>query len=186
MKSLRINCLLAFMFVFLLSGCTVRKYSVVKDRVDQDLSGGNRGFIQGESKGVVDADRKTTRTVEVVEIEIGSPFKFGKAKKEAAAKKVKDAQKTDDSENLGNRGYISDTRMAGATDEGVEEYITKVEKYTVQKGDTLQKISQKFYGTTKKWNSIFEYNKNLLKAPDKIYPGQVIDIPLEGPVENVK
>jgi nucleoid-associated protein YgaU len=47
------------------------------------------------------------------------------------------------------------------------------------KGDTLQKISKKFYGKTNKWNRIYEANKDKLKSPNKIYPGQVIDIPVE-------
>ncbi|MCM8781059.1 MAG: LysM peptidoglycan-binding domain-containing protein, partial [Candidatus Omnitrophica bacterium] len=55
----------------------------------------------------------------------------------------------------------------------------KFERYTVQPQDTLQKISQKFYGTTKKWNKIYEANKDTLKSPDKIYPGQILEIPLE-------
>jgi nucleoid-associated protein YgaU len=51
--------------------------------------------------------------------------------------------------------------------------------YVVQKGDTLQKISSKVYGTTKKWKKIFEANKELLKDPDKIKPGQELVIPAE-------
>ena len=49
--------------------------------------------------------------------------------------------------------------------------------YTVQKNDTLQKISQKFYGTTKKWMKLFEVNKEVLKSPDKVYPGITIKVP---------
>ncbi|KPK42493.1 MAG: hypothetical protein AMJ78_02430 [Omnitrophica WOR_2 bacterium SM23_29] len=54
-----------------------------------------------------------------------------------------------------------------------EEYVT----YKVQKGDTLQKISQKFYGTSKKWRKIFLANKDKLKNPDKIRAGQTLKIP---------
>ena len=54
------------------------------------------------------------------------------------------------------------------------------EKYTVQKGDTLQKISQKYFGTTKRWMKIYEANKDTLKGPDKIYVGQVLNIPMDG------
>ena len=32
--------------------------------------------------------------------------------------------------------------------------------YVIQKGDTLSKISQKFYGTTKKWKSIYDANRD--------------------------
>jgi nucleoid-associated protein YgaU len=49
--------------------------------------------------------------------------------------------------------------------------------YTVQKGDTLSKISKQFYGTPNKYNLIFEANRPLLSHPDKIYPGQNLRIP---------
>jgi len=50
--------------------------------------------------------------------------------------------------------------------------------YTIQKGDTLQKISRKFYGTTRKWKMIFNENQAKLKSPDKIRPGMQIKVPL--------
>jgi nucleoid-associated protein YgaU len=51
--------------------------------------------------------------------------------------------------------------------------------YTVQKGDTLWKISEHEYGKGKggEYNKIFEANKPMLTHPDKIYPGQVLRIP---------
>lgn len=49
--------------------------------------------------------------------------------------------------------------------------------YTVKKGDTLQKISQRFYGTTKKWRQIYEANRGVLKDPDKLTVGTKLTIP---------
>lgn len=49
--------------------------------------------------------------------------------------------------------------------------------YVVRKGDTLQKISKKFYGTTKGWRKIFEANRRVLKDPDKLQIGQKLVIP---------
>ena len=50
--------------------------------------------------------------------------------------------------------------------------------YVVRKGDTLQKISNKYYGTTKKWRRIYKANlKTLAKGPDKIQPGMKLVIP---------
>lgn len=46
--------------------------------------------------------------------------------------------------------------------------------YTVQSGDNLTKIASK-YGTT--WKAIFDANRDQLKDPDKIYPGQELKIP---------
>ena len=50
--------------------------------------------------------------------------------------------------------------------------------YTVQSGDSLSKISKAMYGDPMKYNSIFEANKPMLDHHDKIYPGQVLRIPV--------
>jgi nucleoid-associated protein YgaU len=49
--------------------------------------------------------------------------------------------------------------------------------YVVVAGDSLSKIARREYGNAKEWNRIFEANKDILKDPDKIYPGQKLKIP---------
>ena len=49
--------------------------------------------------------------------------------------------------------------------------------YEVKAGDTLSKIAKQEYGDANQWKRIFEANKNILKDPDKIYPGQTLRIP---------
>jgi hypothetical protein len=49
--------------------------------------------------------------------------------------------------------------------------------YTVQKGDTLSKIAQEFYGHANQYNKIFEANRDKLKDPDHIQVGQTLVIP---------
>lgn len=49
--------------------------------------------------------------------------------------------------------------------------------YTVQKGDTLSKISKQYYGDANQYNRIFDANRDQLSDPDKIRPGQVLKIP---------
>jgi nucleoid-associated protein YgaU len=50
--------------------------------------------------------------------------------------------------------------------------------YTVKKGDTLQEISQKMYGTTRHWRKIYNANKGVIKGgSDKIKPGMKLTIP---------
>jgi nucleoid-associated protein YgaU len=49
--------------------------------------------------------------------------------------------------------------------------------YTVVAGDNLSKIAKKFYGDAKKWKQIFEANRDTVKNPDLIHPGQVLKIP---------
>jgi nucleoid-associated protein YgaU len=48
------------------------------------------------------------------------------------------------------------------------------ETYTVESGDTLSKIGRHF-GVS--WHAIFEANKDEVKDPDKIFPGQKLRIP---------
>jgi LysM repeat protein len=51
------------------------------------------------------------------------------------------------------------------------------QSYTVQPGDTLSKISEKFYGSAQQYMKIFEANRDKLSDPNKIQPGQKLTIP---------
>ncbi len=169
-------CLAGLSFAFVLSGCVVRTYPLTKDRVDQDLTG-NRGFIQGQAPAGEEKERKTTRITQVVEIELRSPLKFEKMPKP----KVEETPMVKSEEQVeGNKGYIASSISPEIAEPGT------IEKYTVQKKDTLQKISQKFYGTSKLWKWIYDANKDVLKGPNKIYPGQVINVPLQKAKKNLK
>ena len=83
-----------------------------------------------------------------------------------------------------------DAALKGSVTPEIENAQTGgFERYTVASGDTLQKISKKFYGTTKKWKKIYEANKDTLKSPNSIFPGKALNIPSEGlrePKENLK
>lgn len=49
--------------------------------------------------------------------------------------------------------------------------------YTVVSGDSLSKIAKRKYGDAQKWPVIFEANRDTIKDPDLIHPGQVLKIP---------
>ena len=49
--------------------------------------------------------------------------------------------------------------------------------YEVVSGDSLSKIAQREYGDAKLWKKIFDANTDMLKDPNKIYPGQKLKIP---------
>ena len=49
--------------------------------------------------------------------------------------------------------------------------------YTVVKGDSLSKIAKREYGDAQQWRRIYEANRDTIKDPDLIYPGQVVRIP---------
>ena len=49
--------------------------------------------------------------------------------------------------------------------------------YVVVSGDSLSKIAKRYYGDANKWNRIYEANRDLIKDPDLIHPGQRLTIP---------
>ena len=49
--------------------------------------------------------------------------------------------------------------------------------YTVQPGDTLAKISIKFYGTSRRYMDIYDANRDILTSPSNIAVGQQLRIP---------
>jgi len=49
--------------------------------------------------------------------------------------------------------------------------------YTVRPGDTLSKISRDFYGDANQYTKIFNANRNILRDPNTINPGQDLVIP---------
>lgn len=59
----------------------------------------------------------------------------------------------------------------------VGKNLTEPQSYTVQKGDTLWKIADKFYGDGRKWSLIAEANTAVLGNPNKLKPGTVVTIP---------
>jgi len=49
--------------------------------------------------------------------------------------------------------------------------------YVVKKGDSLSKIAKEMYGDVKLWKKIYEANRDKIKNPDIIHPGQELTIP---------
>ena len=58
---------------------------------------------------------------------------------------------------------------------GASSTATRI--YEVVSGDSLSKIAKREYGDANKWKHIFEANRDLIKDPNKIFPGQKLKIP---------
>ncbi len=70
---------------------------------------------------------------------------------------------------------MSDVPDFSNVQSGSSSTATKI--YEVKPGDSLSKIARKEYGDANKWPRIFEANQDILKDPNKIYPGQQLKIP---------
>jgi nucleoid-associated protein YgaU len=62
---------------------------------------------------------------------------------------------------------------ASSTAPAAEVYET----YEVKSGDSLSKIAKHYYGSGNQWKTIFDANTDILKDPNKIFPGQKLKIP---------
>jgi len=51
------------------------------------------------------------------------------------------------------------------------------QQYIVKGGDTLARLSERFYNSADKWEKIYEANRNTVKNPNYIYIGQRLTIP---------
>ncbi len=177
-----------------LSGCSatkdvkLRNYVQDKKRVDQDL-GGALGNWESSPEVRDDEDRKETRRVYVLEVS-----KEALTDVNVTEIEIEETMRSSSPEKLQNRVQkkkITRTTMPklnipsfdddyDVTDENeVSHKFSKFIDYTVEKNDTLQKISKKFYDSYAKWHKIYDVNKTAIKNPDNIKPGIVIKIPVE-------
>ncbi|AJA42537.1 LysM and cell-wall binding domain-containing protein (endogenous virus) [Clostridium phage phiCT453A] len=53
----------------------------------------------------------------------------------------------------------------------------KVKTHTVVRGDTLWHIAKRYLGNGARWKEIYNLNKDKIKNPNLIYPGQIFKIP---------
>jgi len=182
MKKTLILVLVGGMF---LSGCLVRSYTVYKPRRPLNVSG-NRGYLAGGP--VQEEERVTTelgdkRPVTIVELEFGSHSeraKRGEIEESALVESRSSSRRRRgddiDEEILDVRKIRREVRsVERTTDSRSNSKDTIV--YTVLQNDTLQKISQKFYGTTKKWKYLYEVNTDVMKNPDTLFPGMKLKVP---------
>ena len=79
-------------------------------------------------------------------------------------------------QNTANSNSNTDDSLAGVTDKDSAGKV-RYEDYVVQKDDTLSHIAQKVYGNGKKYYRIYKANEDIIKNPNRIYPGMTIKIP---------
>lgn len=186
------------------SGWAINTSTSTQPRVDQEISG-NRGTIYGQDTSEPKKPTFTERKVYRVEVELPQWPEKLKFKKWNWKKifPIKPRQpKREDKAIWGNKGNFSQgsqnppveetityygypevksieipTNISKETELAPGEKSSSVRTYKAKKGDTLQKISRKFYGTTKKWIVIYKANRTTLKTPDSLYPGNVLIIP---------
>lgn len=164
------------------SGVHLRSYIEDKPRVDQEVSG-NQGYLQGKSDELP-TRKKKTRKMYVLEIskEAEEAQDITIETQEKAKPTYEESMNLPAQESKPVTNFDTDLDIPSFDDESMDMPASQegqVVQYTVEKDDTLQKISQKFYNSHSKWPKIYEANKDKIKNPDRIKPGIVLSIPLE-------
>lgn len=126
--------------------------------------------------GALEAAGKNQVRLQNVRWENGKILIRGEAPSEDAKNKVWDAVKA---VNAGANPQDATVEITVVKGQGGSAGVAQApgRTYTVQAGDTLSKISKQFYGNANDYMKIFNANKDKLKDPDKIQPGQQLTIP---------
>jgi nucleoid-associated protein YgaU len=126
----------------------------------------------------LDAASKNQVRLDTPRLEGGKIVIRGEAPSEDAKNRVWDAVKAVNPQGTGNiQDAVVDIRVTGGQGGPAGASLAPGRTYTVKSGDTLSAISKQFYGNANDYMKIFNANKDKLRDPDKIQPGQQLTIP---------
>lgn len=186
--------------LFTMGGCSarrdiqVRSYLQDMPRVDQKRDAGNAGYIMG--KPVEDAaEYKKTRKLFIwefnrktrvtdTEVDIEETYKSSTPQPPAPASSARPARTEqvikEERTTTTSRIQLPDFDSATYHKEAAASMVEPVSfvDYTIEKNDTLQKISKKFYDSYSKWPKIYDANRDRIDNPNVLKPGVNIRIPL--------
>ncbi len=114
-------------------------------------------------------EEKETMPIEGLEVEVQGDTVILKGKAKTAEDKVKAALIAGNVEGI--------AKVDADALETEEPAVIDDIFYEIQKGDTLWRIAEIYYKDGRRYTEIFEANREVIKDPDKIYPGQMIRIP---------
>lgn len=114
-------------------------------------------------------EEKETMPIEGLEVSVEGDTVKLKGKAKSAEDKVKAALIAGNIEGIAK---VDADALETETPQEIDDLF-----YEVQKGDTLWRIAEIYYKDGSRYKEIFEANREVIKDPDKIYPGQMIRIP---------
>ena len=139
----------------------------------RDLFGGKQGNEAQQIKSEIEKDLGNNIRNLGVMFNDGQVTLQGEASSQAAKEKA-----TLIAGNVRGVAAVNDDALRVAGQPAAQEAgAYQPRYYTIQSGDTLSGIAKEHYGDANRWNALFEANREVIKDPDKIYPGQRIRIP---------
>lgn len=175
--------------ILMVSGCAASKdikmsaYVQEKPRVDQEIATSQPVGNWQNAPMAVDPERKPTRKVYVMEMTKeteGIDIDSIEVKTEGNVRTTTTTTKrTIPQPSLYEAPNVEIPPIQESDrSQGLDSAATSFVAYTVEKDDTLQKISKKFYDSYSKWPRIYNANKDVIKNPDFLQPGLKLQIPV--------
>lgn len=163
------------------AGCARITTSVVeKPRVDQELTGGNRGYLVGSAPP--SAPGRSTRQILQTDVELATlkeltPWRKPKAEAPTPPAAHSWAPPVEEEMPVPSAQPVPVKPIQPVSAAPPAPAAEAAAAYTVKRGDTLDKIAAKVYGDSNQWRRIYQANKDQLASPNRIYPGQKLVIP---------
>jgi LysM repeat protein len=79
----------------------------------------------------------------------------------------------------GGTAKTHSTAKTNSDSAGKTETQSATRTYSVEPGDSLASIAQRFYGTDNDWSFLFQANKAKISNPNQIYPGELLLVPYD-------
>jgi nucleoid-associated protein YgaU len=140
-------------------------FDFIKDAGAKILGKGN----DSENVKKLIEEEKETMPIEGLEVEVEGDTVILRGKAKSAEDKVKAALIAGNIEGVSK---VNADELETEDTQVIDDIF-----YEVQKGDTLWRIADIYYKDGSRYTEIFEANREVIKDPDKIYPGQMIRIP---------
>ena len=94
-------------------------------------------------------------------------------------------------EQIHGANKVSDRGTAGATalagqihTDALVIHHEQPRRYIVRPGDTLSSIAQRFYGNPADWRGLYQANRSVMRNPNVIDPGEVLNVPYQLPASS--
>ncbi|MCB9757250.1 MAG: LysM peptidoglycan-binding domain-containing protein [Candidatus Omnitrophica bacterium] len=165
-------------------GVETRAYIADKARVDQNMEGGNYGYVTGTPIKPDTSAMSKSRKVYVLEFTKNPDVTPEDLRREVPPVQPVQINVPERRQPAAVETYRAPTPVV--IERGPYNDVEEIKEapsaktpteYVIEKGDTLQKISKKVYNTYKNWYKIYEANKDIIADPNRIKPGLTIRIP---------
>lgn len=132
-------------------------------------------MVKATAETAMEVSKKAEKTAQ-------SALQASREAKASADKALEAANKAIEASNKAagtiNRAIDRLNALAAEMEKSKEvKEVKEVSTYTVKKGDCLSRIAAQKLGSGRLWRKIYQANKNKIKDPNLIYPGQVLLIP---------